>query len=130
MSPHARRKKTASGTPQELVKQRGAASLEEAFISWLQEAAGPAPEAQLPPANVPIAHENSQPPRQGFSLRRLFSYSRREALELRRDPAFNAGADGHSDPDADHGLRHQHGCGEPAFLALIVIRPSAARRGR
>lgn len=76
----------ASGTPQELVKQRGAASLEEAFISWLQEAAGPAPEAQLSPANVPIAHENSQPPRQGFSLRRLFSYSRREALELRRDP--------------------------------------------
>lgn len=76
----------ASGTPQELVKQRGAASLEEAFISWLQEAAGPAPEAQLAPANVPIAHENSQPPRQGFSLRRLFSYSRREALELRRDP--------------------------------------------
>lgn len=76
----------ASGTPQELVKQRGAASLEKAFISWLQEAACPAPEAQLPPANVPIAHENSQPPRQGFSLRRLFSYSRREALELRRDP--------------------------------------------
>ncbi len=76
----------ASGTPQELVKQRGAASLEEAFISWLQEAAGPVPEAQLPPANVPKAHENSQPPRQGFSLRRLFSYSRREALELRRDP--------------------------------------------
>lgn len=76
----------ASGTPQELVKQRGAASLEEAFISRLQEAAGPAPEAQLAPANVPAVHENSQPPRQGFSLRRLFSYSRREALELRRDP--------------------------------------------
>ena len=76
----------ASGTPQELVKQRGAASLEEAFISWLQEAAGPAPETQLAPANVPTVHENSKPPRQGFSLRRLFSYSRREALELRRDP--------------------------------------------
>ncbi|WNI87822.1 ribosome-associated ATPase/putative transporter RbbA [Citrobacter portucalensis] len=76
----------ASGTPQELVKQRGAASLEEAFISWLQEAAGPAPEAQLAPANVQTVHENSKPPRQGFSLRRLFSYSRREALELRRDP--------------------------------------------
>ena len=76
----------ASGTPQELVKQRGAASLEEAFISWLQEAAGPAPETQLAPANVPKVHENSKPPRQGFSLRRLFSYSRREALELRRDP--------------------------------------------
>lgn len=76
----------ASGTPQALVKQRGAANLEEAFISWLQEAAGPAPEATLTQANAPVVHENSQPPRQGFSLRRLFSYSRREALELRRDP--------------------------------------------
>ncbi len=76
----------ASGTPRELVKQRGAASLEEAFISWLQEAAGPAPETQLPPADAPVEHESSSPPRQGFSLRRLFSYSRREALELRRDP--------------------------------------------
>ncbi|MBJ4954516.1 ribosome-associated ATPase/putative transporter RbbA [Salmonella enterica subsp. enterica serovar Goldcoast] len=76
----------ASGTPQELVKQRGAANLEEAFISWLQEAAGPAPEATLSQAAAPVVHENSQPPRQGFSLRRLFSYSRREALELRRDP--------------------------------------------
>ncbi|MBU5604175.1 ABC transporter permease, partial [Citrobacter sp. S55_ASV_140] len=76
----------ASGTPQELVKQRGAASLEEAFISWLQEAAGPAPETTLSQADAPVVHENNQPPRQGFSLRRLFSYSRREALELRRDP--------------------------------------------
>lgn len=73
----------ASGTPQELVERRGAASLEEAFISWLQEAAGPAPEAFVP---VETKHEEAKPPRQGFSLRRLFSYSRREALELRRDP--------------------------------------------
>ena len=73
----------ASGTPQELVERRGAASLEEAFISWLQEAAGPAPEASVP---VETKHEEAKPPRQGFSLRRLFSYSRREALELRRDP--------------------------------------------
>lgn len=76
----------ASGTPQELVTQRGAASLEEAFISWLREAAGPTPDAGLPPAETPDAHESSSPPRQGFSLRRMFSYSRREALELRRDP--------------------------------------------
>lgn len=73
----------ASGTPQELVERRGAASLEEAFIAWLAEAAGPAPEASLP---VEAPHEDVKPPRQGFSLRRLFSYSRREALELRRDP--------------------------------------------
>ncbi|WP_196207971.1 ribosome-associated ATPase/putative transporter RbbA [Citrobacter sp. Res13-Sevr-PEB04-36] len=76
----------ASGTPQELVKQRGAASLEEAFISWLQEAAGPTSVAPLSPADVPTEHQHNNPPRQGFSLRRLFSYSRREALELRRDP--------------------------------------------
>ncbi|XQS15097.1 ribosome-associated ATPase/putative transporter RbbA [Citrobacter telavivensis] len=73
----------ASGTPQELVERRGAANLEAAFISWLQEAAGSAPEAQVP---VETKHKEVTPPRQGFSLRRLFSYSRREALELRRDP--------------------------------------------
>jgi len=75
----------ASGTPQALVEQRGAATLEEAFISWLQEAAGPAPEIP-PPDDEPKIHEEAKPPRQGFSFQRLFSYSRREALELRRDP--------------------------------------------
>ncbi|CAH6661197.1 ribosome-associated ATPase/putative transporter RbbA [Pseudocitrobacter vendiensis] len=75
----------ASGTPQELVERRGAANLEEAFIAWLQEASGPAPQVP-PPDDIPVTHEAPKPPRQGFSLRRLFSYSRREALELRRDP--------------------------------------------
>ena len=72
----------ASGTPQELVEKRGAASLEEAFIACLQEAAGQSNEAEAPP----VVHDTTHAPRQGFSLRRLFSYSRREALELRRDP--------------------------------------------
>ncbi|MGX9739429.1 ribosome-associated ATPase/putative transporter RbbA [Pseudocitrobacter corydidari] len=75
----------ASGTPQELVERRGAANLEEAFIAWLQEASGPAPQVP-PPDDIPVTHDAPKPPRQGFSLRRLFSYSRREALELRRDP--------------------------------------------
>lgn len=74
----------ASGTPQELVQQRGAANLEAAFISWLQEAAGAAPETPIPPSQTPAA--SGKPSRQGLSFRRLFSYSRREALELRRDP--------------------------------------------
>lgn len=75
----------ASGTPRELVERRGAATLEDAFIAWLAEASGPAP---TPDASLPLkmTHEQEKPPRQGFSLRRLFSYSRREALELRRDP--------------------------------------------
>ncbi len=72
----------ASGTPQELVEKRGAASLEEAFIAYLQEAAGQSNEAEAPP----VIHDTTHAPRQGFSLHRLFSYSRREALELRRDP--------------------------------------------
>ncbi len=72
----------ASGTPPELVEKRGAASLEEAFIAYLQEAAGQSNEAEAPP----VVHDTTHAPRQGFSLRRLFSYSRREALELRRDP--------------------------------------------
>lgn len=72
----------ANGTPQELVEKRGSASLEEAFIAYLQEAAGQSNEAEAPP----VIHDTTHAPRQGFSLRRLFSYSRREALELRRDP--------------------------------------------
>lgn len=75
----------ASDTPQALVEQRGAASLEEAFIAWLQEAQ---PTAAVPeePAPAAASHPERATPRQAFSLQRLFSYSRREALELRRDP--------------------------------------------
>ncbi|ESM60190.1 ribosome-dependent ATPase [Klebsiella quasipneumoniae subsp. similipneumoniae] len=75
----------ASDTPQALVEQRGAASLEEAFIAWLQEAQ---PTAAVPeePAPAAASHPERAAPRLAFSLQRLFSYSRREALELRRDP--------------------------------------------
>ncbi|MEE9655444.1 ribosome-associated ATPase/putative transporter RbbA [Kluyvera ascorbata] len=73
----------ASDTPQALVEKRGAATLEEAFIAYLQEASDPVPIAEM--VEAPVKPE-SDPPRQAFSLRRLFSYSRREALELRRDP--------------------------------------------
>ncbi|VDZ84994.1 Inner membrane transport permease ybhS [Kluyvera intermedia] len=73
----------ASDTPAALVKQRGAANLEEAFIAWLKEASDPVPVTEM--TDAPVKAE-AEPPRQAFSLRRLFSYSRREALELRRDP--------------------------------------------
>ncbi|EPL8210475.1 ribosome-associated ATPase/putative transporter RbbA [Raoultella ornithinolytica] len=74
----------ASDTPQALVAQRGAANLEEAFIAWLQDAQRPV--EQIPPAPPVSSPAGTTTPRQAFSLRRLFSYSRREALELRRDP--------------------------------------------
>ncbi|MFV7497977.1 ribosome-associated ATPase/putative transporter RbbA [Klebsiella michiganensis] len=78
----------ASDTPQALVEQRGSASLEEAFIAWLQEAADAVqpPDAQAAPIPAMEHKAESVAPRQAFSLQRLFSYSRREALELRRDP--------------------------------------------
>lgn len=49
----------ASGTPQELVEKRGAASLEEAFIAYLQEAAGQSNEAEAPP----VIHDATHAPR-------------------------------------------------------------------
>ena len=75
----------ASDTPQALVEQRGSNSLEEAFITWLKEAQPSSPVPEEPTSAV-ASHSGHTAPRQAFSLRRLFSYSRREALELRRDP--------------------------------------------
>ncbi|HBY7490872.1 TPA: ABC transporter ATP-binding protein/permease [Klebsiella pneumoniae] len=75
----------ASDTPQALVEQRGSNSLEEAFIAWLKEAQPSSPVPEEPTSAV-ASYSGNTAPRQAFSLRRLFSYSRREALELRRDP--------------------------------------------
>lgn len=75
----------ASDTPQALVEQRGSNSLEEAFIAWLKEAQPSSPVPEEPTSAV-ASHSGHTAPRQAFSLRRLFSYSRREALELRCDP--------------------------------------------
>ncbi len=77
----------ASETPAELVRQRGAATLEKAFISYLKSASAtgdnvPPPEDKLPTVAAPTAPAR----RQFFSLRRAWSYSLLETLELRRDP--------------------------------------------
>ncbi len=77
----------ASDTPAALVKESGHATLEEAFIAYLKKASGlnnePKDEAATSSANVniPIAKPSTH-----FSLMRLYSYTIREALELRRDP--------------------------------------------
>ncbi len=81
----------ASDAPAELVRQRGAATLEEAFIGYLVDAqrAGdapqPAPDAASWDAGAPPSIAAARPaPR--FSLARAGSYTWREVLELRRDP--------------------------------------------
>ena len=87
-----------SDAPAALREKRGAETLEDAFIGYLEEAvsgdraAGAAtePEREVPAPRVPRGSATPSPRRQGlqdfFNPRRMFSYSRREALELRRDP--------------------------------------------
>jgi ribosome-dependent ATPase len=77
----------AVGAPQELVKERGSASLEDCFVGYLAEAAGidmskkaepQAPEEQM--------GDVAPKPVKRFELARLWAYARRETVELLRDP--------------------------------------------
>ena len=89
-----------SAKPADIATQRGAGSLEQAFIAYLEDASGTrraAPAERTPaPAPTPGATEaaparHAEPPaapprRSFFSLGRALSYMWRETLELRRDP--------------------------------------------
>ena len=78
----------ATDTPGNLIKARGVATLEDAFISYLEQATGS--RVAEPAIGVPLieASEVPQvpPPRRSFSLQRLFAYTIRETIELLRDP--------------------------------------------
>nr|WP_039997308.1 MULTISPECIES: ribosome-associated ATPase/putative transporter RbbA [Sphingomonadaceae] len=79
-----------SDTPAAIVAKRGSKNLEDAFISHLEDAAGRDERvgtrtAAPVPAAGSMAQSGSSFTRT-FSRRRMMSYSRREALELRRDP--------------------------------------------
>ncbi len=83
----------ASDSPAALVKNSGHATLEEAFIGYLKEASGldDEPATEAPPVSTVAqtsapAHGHPAQPGARFSLLRLFSYTLREGLELRRDP--------------------------------------------
>ena len=78
----------ATDTPANLVKARGVATLEDAFISFLEEATGSqaAAAAEAEPSPQPAAARQFSPRQRVFELRRLFAYTIREALELWRDP--------------------------------------------
>jgi ribosome-dependent ATPase len=78
----------AVGPPAELVRQRGCATLEDAFISYLEEASGiklsdkpTAPAKEVTIQSVAKPHESAR----RFDLGRLWAYTRREATELIRD---------------------------------------------
>jgi ribosome-dependent ATPase len=85
-----------SDTPAAIVEKRDVATLEEAFIAYLEDAIGESADKE---ATRPTqAHAAPRPPRPSghasprgwlsryFDVRRMFAYTRREALELKRDP--------------------------------------------
>jgi ribosome-dependent ATPase len=75
-----------TAVPAELVRQRGTGTLEEAFISYLKDAAGadvPPPVEKVQPPTESVARVKKRPI---FSVGRAWSYSLREMLELKRDP--------------------------------------------
>jgi len=77
-----------SDTPAAIRESRKAATLEEAFIGYLEEAVRepePPPGQQQPEA-ITTPDFISDEHRRFFDLRRVLSFSRREALEVRRDP--------------------------------------------
>jgi ribosome-dependent ATPase len=79
----------ATDTPAGLIKARGVATLEDAFISYLEEATGSrasASEDLFPAGETGNAVRSPTPERSLFSLQRLFAYTIRETLELLRDP--------------------------------------------
>ncbi|WP_316219359.1 ribosome-associated ATPase/putative transporter RbbA [Bradyrhizobium sp. SZCCHNR2026] len=82
----------AVGAPKELTKARGKDSLEDAFISYLEEAAE-GEESNIAPTPQAHADASSPAPRPGqparvkrFDAGRMWAYARRETMELIRDP--------------------------------------------
>jgi ribosome-dependent ATPase len=80
-----------SDAPAALLAKRGANTLEQAFIAYLEDAAAEAHEP-VPEAAPPVAAPAAAPERRGaerarfFDIRRMMSYMQREGVELRRDP--------------------------------------------
>ena len=78
----------ATDIPANLVKTRGAVNLEDAFISYLEEATGPA--SAKTTRTVTLTHSEAArsplAPRRAFSPQRAFAYTIRETIELLRDP--------------------------------------------
>jgi len=78
----------AVGTPKELVEARGSASIEDAFVGYLADAAGidRSKKAEAAPPDAKAASVAPPGPPRSFNPGRLWAYARRETLELLRDP--------------------------------------------
>jgi len=83
----------ATGTPDDLARSRSAATLEDAFVDYLEEAAASRKAAETSVGAVPALpsprskrRATRATGRSRFSLRRLIACTIREGLELLRDP--------------------------------------------
>ncbi|HKM88252.1 MAG TPA: ribosome-associated ATPase/putative transporter RbbA [Xanthobacteraceae bacterium] len=78
----------ATDTPGNLIRARGVATLEDAFISYLEEATGArtSKTANDAPSGRTVRPVQLPPRQRAFSLQRLFAYTIRETIELLRDP--------------------------------------------
>jgi ribosome-dependent ATPase len=76
----------ASDTPRSLIEQRGKASLEDAFIDYLEEATGEKADASIDETGVATIPSHQAGLAARFSLQRLLAYAHRELLEVLRDP--------------------------------------------
>lgn len=75
-----------SAAPDEIIRLRGASSLEAAFIAYLIDAGAGTAADTAPAPPIGDAAPPAPPARREFSLHRAISYMWRESLELRRDP--------------------------------------------
>ena len=80
-----------SEKPETLIKRRGKDTLEEAFISYLEEATLKDKDKRIESKSTSISYSlpidtKTRTPERYFDIRRMYSYSRRETLELIRDP--------------------------------------------
>ena len=81
----------AADAPQKLIDARGAASLEEAFIGYMEDAIGEAAaggSSKQAPAAAATVEASAHAARSGLSLRlgRLLAYSANETMQILRDP--------------------------------------------
>ncbi|HWA49698.1 MAG TPA: ribosome-associated ATPase/putative transporter RbbA [Dongiaceae bacterium] len=76
----------AVGTPGELAQQRGGGSLDDAFVAYLQEAAGPAPAPAADSVRGASDGSGIAAAAKWFSFDRLAAFALRELTEIQRDP--------------------------------------------
>jgi ribosome-dependent ATPase len=78
----------ACNAPQKLIEERGAASLEDAFIGYMEDAIEEAP-VPAGTSTEAVPASEAEPERRALiplPVRRMLAYSRNEAIQIRRDP--------------------------------------------